>query len=37
MILYKDGEERINNALDVREIIETHENVKLLKHLFFRK
>ena len=35
--MYKDGESRIEEALDVRKIIETHQNVKLLKHLLFRK
>ena len=31
VILYEDGAERIQSALDVRKIIETHENVQLLK------
>ena len=37
MILYKDGEKRIQNALDVRAIIETNENLKLIKNLLFSK
>ena len=31
LLLYKDGENKIQNALDVRKIIETHESVNLLK------
>ena len=33
VLLYKEGEERIQNALDVRQIIETHESILLLKKL----
>ena len=37
MLLYKDGHSRIENALDVRKIVKTHEDVNLLKHILFRK
>ena len=37
VLLYKDGEQRIENALDVRRIIETQESVELMKRLLFRK
>ena len=33
VLLYQEGESRIDNALDVRQIIETHESVHLLKKL----
>lgn len=37
LLLYKDGENRIKNALDVRKIIETYESMNLLKHLLLSK
>lgn len=37
MLLYKDGHQRIENALDVRKIVKTHEDMNLLKHILFRK
>ena len=37
VLLYKDGEQRIQSALDVRRIIETQESVELMKRLLFRK
>ena len=37
MLLYKEGERRINSALDVRRVIKTQNELNLLKHLLFRK
>jgi len=37
VLLYREGEERIQNALDVRQIIETHESVYLLKKLLLSR
>jgi len=37
VLLYREGEERIQSALDVRQIIETHESVDLLKKLLLSR
>ena len=37
VLLYRDGEQRIQNALDIRNIIDTYQSVKLMKRLLFRK
>ena len=36
LLLYEDGENRIQNALDVKQLIETHQSVYLLKKLLLR-
>ena len=37
MLLYRDGIERVTNALDVSKIVKNHTLVNLLKHILFRK
>lgn len=37
LLLYRDGEDRIQEALDVRKIIQTHESVKMLKNMLLGK
>ena len=36
-MLYQEGEHKVKDALDVRKIVRTYNEVNLLKHLLFRR